>query len=112
MTKYEKDGFYETYVKLWYKHDDSEYKKHRDYYDSYAPYCRKHDLIPITRDYFLEDLKKRINTEDAQGYINMLHEGKTIGECNAKYGFTFDESGLIIKSATVTNSFLGKEARL
>lgn len=91
-----------------YVDDEKEYLKHNDFF-SYTGYCNKNSLIPVSRNIFMNNLKTKIDKDIGQKFIDMLWQGKTIGEGKKEFKLSFDEVSLIIEASTINNSYLGKE---
>ena len=104
------DDYFRKYCN--YKDDTNEYKNHKDYFDSYVKFCHENKLIPISITKFRNHLKKTIDKTKAQQFMNMMHEGKTLGVCKEHFGFTFDEINIIMNASIVKNSYFGKEVKL
>ena len=105
---------YDDYLKKYcnYKDDVDEYKKHREYFDSYVKCCNENKLIPVSITKFKNHLKKTIDKTKAQKFMNMMHQGKTLGECKEHFELTFDEVNIIMNASVVKNSYFGREVKL
>jgi len=94
-----------------HKDDIEEYKKYKDYGIYYA-FCNENKLIPVLRTKFMNHLKKTIDRNVAQKFMDMMWRGKTLGECKEYFELTFDEVFIIMDSIVINTSFFGREVRL
>jgi hypothetical protein len=95
-----------------YKDDSGEYKNFRSYYDEYCPWCREHKIFEISRDKFMEHIRKTIDKEKAQNFMDLMFEGYKLGDAQKEIGLSFDEVSITMDASIVNCSHFGKKVKL